>query len=605
MAEQFQVDLRAVVELLARHVYSSPRVYIRELLQNGVDAVTARRQLDADAPLGPVRFRPSDAGGDGALLVDDPGIGLTLTEVHELLATIGGSSKRDELDLQREGFLGRFGIGLLSCFVVADRIEVVSRSATGAGPVRFVGHDDGTYEVEELADDDDRAPEAGTRVRLVPRRGHEHWTRADLVERLARDFGSALPVPVLVERVDGTWSETVDPEPPWLGAVERAELPGQGAALVEWCERHFGFRPLDVIPIEASAFGAQGVAFVLPFEGNASANPGHRAYLRRMLLGEQERKVLPDWAFFVRAVVDVGRLNPTASRESLVEDDDLAAAADALGTAVRSWLLRLGVVGGDVLQQFLAIHGRAAKALASHDETVLDALLPFLRFETTDGLLGVDEIVERAGVVRFATSVDRFRQLAPIAAAQGLVIVNAGYSYDQDVLLRIPIVRDHVEVVPIEDDEIVATLDSVSVDREVWAARFLELARASLDEVGCDVELRDFAPDIVPALFLHDEDARDRRRLRSTADEVDDQWAGLLAELDDGGSDRPRLVCNDRHPLIRRLVDAAMAEAPPVGTVVQALYVQALLLGHHPLRASDLTLLNRALLDLVDGVLDP
>lgn len=185
------------------------------------------------------------------------------------------------------------------------------------------------------------------------------------------------------------------------------------------------------------------------------------------------------------------------------------------------------------------------------------------------------------------------------------MIVNAGYSYDQDVLLRIPIVRDHVEVVPIEDDEIVATLDSVSVDREVWAARFLELARASLDEVGCDVELRDFAPGIVPALFLHDEDARDRRRLRSTADEVDDQWAGLLAELDDGGNDRPRLVCNDRHPLIRRLVDAAMAEAPPVGTVVQALYVQALLLGHHPLRASDLTLLNRALLDLVDGVLDP
>src|SRR5690606_37030802 len=142
-------------------------------------------------------------------------------------------------------------------------------------------------------------------------------------------------------------------------------------------------------------------------------------------------------------------------------------------------------------------------------------LLPFLRFETTDGLLGVDEIVERAGTIRFATTVDRFRQLAPIAAAQGLVIVNAGYSYDQDVLLRIALVRDHVQVVPIEGDGIVATLASVPIDRQVWATRFLELARAALDEVGCDVELRDFAPDIVPALFLHDEDARDRRRLRS------------------------------------------------------------------------------------------
>lgn len=605
MAQQFQVDLRAVVELLARHVYSSPRVYVRELLQNGVDAVTARRLADPGAPHGPIRFRPSDAGGDGALLVEDPGIGLTVDEVHELLATIGGSSKRDELDLPREGFLGRFGIGLLSCFVVADRIEVVTRSATGTDPVRFVGHDDGTYDVEPLAVDDPAVPEVGTVVRLAPRPGHEHWTRADLIERLAREFGGALPVPVVVERPDGTWSETVDPEPPWLGAVERADVPGREAAQVAWCERQFGFRPLDVIPIGSAAFGAEGVAFVLPFEGNASANPGHRTYLRRMLLSEQERTVLPEWAFFVRAVVDVGTLQPTASRESLVDDADLAAAAEELGASVRAWLLRLGAVGGEVLHQFLAIHGRAAKALASHDETVLDALFPFLRFETTDGLLSVDEIVERAKVVRFATTVDRFRQLAPIAAAQGLVIVNAGYSYDQDVLLRIPLVRDGIEVVPIEDDEIVSTLDAVPVDREVWAARFLELARAALDEVGCDVELRDFAPDVVPALFLHDEDARDRRRLRSTADDVDDAWAGLLAELDDGGSDRPRLVCNDRHPLVRRLVDAAMADAPPVGTVVQALYVQALLLGHHPLRVADLTLLNRALLDLVDGVLDP
>lgn len=605
MAQQFQVDLRAVVELLARHVYSSPRVYVRELLQNGVDAVTARRLADPAAPLGPIRFRPSDAGGAGALLVEDPGIGLTVDEVHELLATIGGSSKRDELDLQREGFLGRFGIGLLSCFVVADRIEVVTRSATGAGPVRFVGHDDGTYEVEELSADDPAVPDIGTTVRLVPRPGHEHWTRAELVERLAREFGGALPVPVLVERTGGAWTETVDPEPPWLDAIARADVAGVEAAQVEWCERHFGFRPLDVIPVQARGFGAEGVAFVLPFEGNASANPGHRTYLRRMLLGEQERSVLPDWAFFVRAVLDVGRLQPTASRESLVDDADLAAAADELGAAVRDWLLRLGAAGGDVLEQFLAIHGRAAKALASHDDSVLGALLPFLRFETTDGLLGVDEIVDRAGTIRFATTVDRFRQLAPIAAAQGLVIVNAGYSYDQDVLLRIPLVRGHVEAVPIEDDEIVATLDAVPMDREVWAARFLALARGSLEEVGCDAELRDFAPDIVPALFLHDEDARERRRLRSTAEQVDDEWAGLLAELDDGGNDRPRLVCNDRHPLIRRLVDAAMEDAPPVGTVVQALYVQALLLGHHPLRVADLTLLNRALLALVEGVLDP
>ena len=53
----FQVDLRGVVDLLARHLYSGPRVYVRELLQNGVDAITARRAVDPGAPP-PRRLRP-------------------------------------------------------------------------------------------------------------------------------------------------------------------------------------------------------------------------------------------------------------------------------------------------------------------------------------------------------------------------------------------------------------------------------------------------------------------------------------------------------------------------------------------------------------------
>jgi molecular chaperone HtpG len=585
MAQQFQVDLRAVVELLARHVYSSPRVFVRELIQNGVDAVTAARQLDPARPAGPIEFLPSDAGGDGALVVRDPGIGLTVDEVHELLATIGGSSKRDELDLPREGFLGRFGIGLLSCFVVADRIEVVTRSLRGGPAVRFVGRDDGTYEVQELAEDGGPAT-AGTSVRLVPRPDAWQWVGFETVDRLAKLFGSELPVAVHVHRPEGGVSEVNDPDPPWLVAPgERARRSAQ----VAWCERRFGFTPLDVIPIEAAGSGARGVAFVLPAESLAASHPGHLGYLRRMLLADDLRGVLPDWAFFVRAVLDVGNLQPTASRESLVEDDALEDAQQELGASLRDWLVRLGATDPNRLQHILGVHGRAAKALASHDDDVFAALGPWLRFETTVGDLTIAEIVRQAGTIRFAPTVDRFRMLAPIAGAQGLVVVNAGYSYDQELLARAHVAEPGAESVELGDEEIVATLDDVTAERGAWAAAFLAQAGESLEEVGCDVQLRAF-----------DQQARDRRRLRSTADEVDDEWAALLSDLDDGKPDRPMLVLNDRHALVRRLVDAAVGERGVVGTVAQALYVQALLLGHYPLRGTDLALLNRALLDLVD-----
>lgn len=596
MSRQFQVDLRAVVELLARHVYSSPRVFVRELLQNGVDAVTAARQLDPTAPYGPITLRPADAGGDGTLVVRDPGIGLTIDEVHELLATIGGSSKRDELDLPRSGFLGRFGIGLLSCFVVADRIEVFTRSRHGTPPVHFVGHNDGTYEVTELDEGDPRAPTAGTSVHLDPRPDTAHWTTADTVEKLAKLYGSELPVPVEVHRVGGGSIEVNDPEPPWLGAGGADRRSAQSV----WCERRFGFKPLAVIPISATSVSAEGLAFVLPTESTFQTQPGHLAYLRRMLLSEDLRGLLPDWAFFVRAVVDVGDLQPTASRESLVDDDALEDAREELGASLRDWFIRLGTTDPGRLDSILRVHGRAAKALAAHDDQVFAALGRWLRFETSSGEATIEEMVRQAGTIRYTPTVDRFRQLAPIATAQGLLIANAGYSYEQELLSRAHVAFPGAESVELGDDDVVATLDTVDDERQAKAARFLELAGHALDHVDCDAQIRAFDPEVVPALFLLDEQARTRRRLRSTSEEVDDDWAALLSDLDDGRPDRPVLVFNDRHSLVRRMVDAASHDPGVVDTVTQALYVQALLLGHYPLRSADLALLNRALLDLVE-----
>jgi molecular chaperone HtpG len=166
----FQVDLRGMVDLLSHHLYSSPRVYIRELMQNAVDAITARRQLDPEAPAS-VRIRTS-----GTLTVTDTGIGLTEQEVHRFLATIGRSSKRDEdrLIQARSDFVGQFGIGLLACFVVADEITVVTRSARepGAPAVEWHGYSDGRYSISTLPSS---AHDFGTTVTLVPRQGSEEW----------------------------------------------------------------------------------------------------------------------------------------------------------------------------------------------------------------------------------------------------------------------------------------------------------------------------------------------------------------------------------------------------------------------------------------------
>src|SRR5215472_12992528 len=181
----FQVDLRGLVDLLSAHLYSSPRVYIRELLQNAVDATTARRQLDraAERQATPASIMLTATGS--ALSITDQGIGLTEAEAHQFLATIGGSSKRDDLEGARREFLGQFGIGLLACFTVAERITVVTRSARDpqAPTIEWQATADGTYSVRVRGEEHSRSV-AGTTVFLAPRPGSERWFAPDLVAGL-------------------------------------------------------------------------------------------------------------------------------------------------------------------------------------------------------------------------------------------------------------------------------------------------------------------------------------------------------------------------------------------------------------------------------------
>lgn len=243
----FQVDLRGLVDLLSHHLYSSPKVYLRELLQNAVDAITARR---AEQPDSPALVRLYAEGG--TLRVEDSGVGLTEADVHNLLATIGRSSKRaDGLQEVRSEFLGQFGIGLLACFVVAERIRVVSRSARtpDAPPVEWTATDDGSYTVRTLPDTEH--PEPGTTVHLVARAGAGEWLTKERVLALARDFGALLPYDV---RVDG--EAITDLPAPWDRPYPSPST--RRVALARHCHELFGFTPLDSIDLSVPLAGIRG-----------------------------------------------------------------------------------------------------------------------------------------------------------------------------------------------------------------------------------------------------------------------------------------------------------------------------------------------------------
>ncbi|BCJ75379.1 molecular chaperone HtpG [Catellatospora sp. IY07-71] len=587
MSYTFHVDLRGIVDLLSHHLYASPRVYVRELMQNAVDAITAVR-VTRPEHTGTIEIRTPGQPGEPLTVIDN-GIGLTEPQVHELLATIGRSSKRDDLGFARHEFLGQFGIGLLSCFLVADTIQV--RTRCGDNPtVEWLGSSDGSYQVRVL-DGDDALDTPGTVVTLRPRRGAEEWLLPQTVRELATLYGSMLPFPV---RVDG--EPVTAGLAPWETGEGEAPV-ARRARLLSYAEEAFGFTPFDVIDLDVAEAGLRGIAFVLPMPSNPAARAAHRVYLKQMLLSEGVEGLLPDWAFFVRCVIDTSELRPTASREALYDDALLAQVRDELGDRLRGWMTRLGTVDEARLAQFLQIHYLGVKALAVHDDEMLRLVEQWWPYETTVGPMSLAQFRDTYGVVRYVPSLDEFRQIAAVASAQGLPVVNAGYVYDAELLARLPSLDEKIAVEALSASDLSTRLEELPPGEELRLRSFLVGAQRTLDRFGVEVLIRAFDPAGLPALYLLDGDTALHIDMQRGQEQVDEVWASILGSFTAGRTDRPQLVLNHRNPLIRQTV--TVTEPDLAVLVVEGLYVQALLLGRQPLRPVDTAALNQSFLGLL------
>jgi molecular chaperone HtpG len=592
MGRTFQVDLRGIVDLLSHHLYSSPRVYLRELLQNAADAISAREALEKGFT-GAIRLETGlDAEGTRTLLIEDDGIGLTESEVHEFLSTIGKSSKQTDLSRIRRDFIGQFGIGLLAAFMVSDEIVVTTRSAQAGSPtLEWRGRADGTYELRRL----DKEGPVGTRIVIRARPATVEYLEPDRVGELAIAFGSLLPHPITL---DPGGTRITLPELPWQARWEsEAE---RHEALLEYGRRSFGMDFVDVIPLEATAGAVEGLAFVMAAAPSPASRPTHRVYVKRMLVSEGLENVLPDWAFFVRVVINADRLRPTASREALYDDRDLRAAREELGVRIRSYLMELAQTDNQKLSRLVAIHYLSLKALAVHDDEFFRIFADWLPVETTLGRMTLGEVRRHDDTVRYAPTVDEFRQLLPVAASESICVVNGGYVYDTELVERSAILDPPVRVERTVASDLVENLEEMGLQEREYFMPFLRLADSVLAAYGVRAEVKRFRPAALPAVLSIGQEALHLRAVERSREVAGELWSSILDGLTGATSERnPALLCfNASNPVVTKL--AAPADRRVVERAISLLYVQSLVLGHRPLGPAELQLLTSSISDLLD-----
>lgn len=579
-AESFRVDLRGIVGILSHHLYSSPRVYLRELLQNARDAVVAARALG----LGPDAPDPIEIGVDpdsGTLTVRDRGIGLTESEMREVLATIGASSKRDHLLASRRQFLGQFGIGLLSCFLIADRIEVRSRSAraTDAATLLWVGHADGTFTIETC---DQQLSTAGTEVRLAVRPDDREWVGPQRVRLLAERFVALLDVPITV-RIGSEPPEPVSGRtPPWRLPTEEAET---------WCRREFGFYPFAVLPIELAVSGVTGVAFLTDTPGQVGSHRGNSVWSRGMFVAADNTQLVPDWAYFARLAIETGDLPLTASRESLQEGDLLDTVRDRVGDQLRQGIEAFAERDPAGFGQFTHVHAKGLLAMATADEDMLRLVIGHLLWETSAGPMTLPAALSRFRVVRYATSEADFATFRSVLAAQGSLLVNGSYVYGTQILELASEVDHRARAMRRFDPA--RFLDSMRETPEAAAlgGRIAREAAGLLERLGAEVLVRTFEPDTVLVLHLPGV-------ARADDPVAQDPWSEFADEPDvSPTATLPRTVLNLASGTVQTI--AAIEDPVLLGEALVGLHTVGVLAAGGQLDDDLRVLLNRSLQSLV------
>lgn len=571
----FQVNLKGMIALLSEHIYSNPGTFVRELLQNGIDAITALRSLD-ESLQGEIRVELDD---DGAMIFEDNGIGLKEEEIHQVLTVIGESSKRGELD--SKDFIGRFGIGLLSCFVVSNEIVFETRSAMSKQALRWCGKADGTYETVAL---EEERP-IGTRVMLTPKPEWRHLFEFDAFKRNLEFYGNALPYPVYLER-DGRKEQINELEPVWLSATaSRDELLAYG-------RKTFQSSFLDAFPIRTESGKVNGAVFVLPFKTQFSGRLTHRIYLKRMLLSEEDCNLLPSWAFFVKCVLNAETLSSTASRESLVNNEELRKTQKEIGNAVKYYFKGLMDNNRELFNRILDIHFLHIKAIAAEDNEMLTLFMDALPFETNRGLRNFGTIRKSGAAIYYTTNLDDFKQVRRIASSQGLLVINAAYTFDEALLKKVARLAPDMKLEQISPARILDSFTEADYKKHPEYAGFEERCNRLLKRFGCVCKLKHFTPVDTPVIFVAAEKAAPKKEVAGG-----NPLTGVLGAFAPKVKTVPTLCMNADNELVGLLVgleDPVVFEA-----IVHILYVQSLLLGKYPVNDSEMTLFNDSLYRLI------
>lgn len=423
---EFQAEAKQLLELMIHSVYSDKDVFLRELISNASDALDKLRlesllnkSESVDTSDLHIFLEPDTE--KRTLTIRDNGVGMSRDEVVRLIGTIAKSGTKEFLKnlednkekKSSEQLIGQFGVGFYSAFMVADRVELITRRVGEEKGVHWNSSGDGTYTISEV-DKDSVGTEIVLHLKPVDEEDGLHdYSDRFKVKQLVKRYSDFISYPVKME-MEVTHYEEDKP-------VQQLEIQTLNSQKALWV------RPQEEVvqaeydgfyrhiahdwnsPWKTLAFKAEGTfeyfsLLFLPERApmdlfHPEGHHGLQLYVKRVFIMDDCKELIPSYLRFVRGVVDASDLSLNVSREILQKDRQIKMISKRLVRKVLDTLKDTLDENREEYVKFWKEFGKVVKEGIYQDVKIREKILGLSLFRTTktlkDEYITLNQYIER------------------------------------------------------------------------------------------------------------------------------------------------------------------------------------------------------------------
>ncbi|NMA22769.1 MAG: molecular chaperone HtpG, partial [Spirochaetales bacterium] len=424
--KKFKTEVAELLNLIIHSLYSHKEIFLRELISNSSDALDKLKYLTlTDEQLKGMAFEPRidisfTEEGERTLTISDNGLGMSETDLSDNLGTIASSGTKKFLASLTEeqkkdsNLIGQFGVGFYSAFMVAKRVEVISRKAGEEKAWKWASTGKGSYSLDES-----ERESHGTTITLTLNEEGEEFANRWQIEQLVKKYSDHIAYPIFLAYDQVNYDDKKkDEEGNALKTTEhKVEQINTSSAL--WR------RPKSELTDEMynefykqSSYDSEDPLFYLhtmaegateyvtlfyvpqkaPFDMYyADYRPGVKLYVKRVYITDDDKELLPSYLRFVRGVIDSEDLPLNVSREILQQNRVMSAIRNASVKKLLGEFKKISEQNPEMYVKFIDEFNRPLKEGLYSDYANRDALLELVRFKssTEEGWVSLASYKER------------------------------------------------------------------------------------------------------------------------------------------------------------------------------------------------------------------